>query len=72
MAQALVDARPDRLVWGSNWPHPNRYDPKDIPNDGDLVDAFCDWVPDEAARAKVFASNPAQLYGFPPPRDPGA
>jgi predicted TIM-barrel fold metal-dependent hydrolase len=67
MAQALVDARPDRLVWGSNWPHPNRYHQKDVPNDGDLVDAFCDWVPDPALRARIFASNPAQLYGFPPP-----
>lgn len=64
MAQALVAARPDRLVWGSNWPHSNRYHAKDIPNDGDLVDAFCDWIPDAAVREKIFVSNPAQLYGF--------
>jgi 2-pyrone-4,6-dicarboxylate lactonase len=64
MARALVETRPDRLVWGSNWPHPNRYDAKDIPDDGDLVDAFCDWVPDAAARGLIFVTNPAKLYGF--------
>jgi len=67
MARALVDARPDRLVWGSNWPHPNRYDPKDIPDDGDLVDAFCDWVPVSADREGIFVTNPERLYGFAPP-----
>lgn len=64
MAEALVATRPDRLVWGSNWPHSNRYDPKDVPNDGDLIDAFCDWIPDSGARAKIFVTNPGQLYGF--------
>jgi len=64
MAQMLVATRPDRLVWGSNWPHANRYDAKDVPNDGDLVDAFCDWVPDPIVREQIFVSNPAQLYGF--------
>ena len=65
MAQALVEARPDRLVWGSNWPHPNRFDAKDIPDDGDLVDAFCDWVPDATVRSRILVDNPARLYGFP-------
>ena len=64
MAQALVETRPDRLVWGSNWPHPNRFDEKDIPDDGELVDAFCEWVPDAVARERIWVSNPAQLYGF--------
>jgi len=66
MAQMLVATRPDRLIWGSNWPHANRYDPKDVPNDGDLVDAFCDWVPDPTVREQIFVTNPAQLYGFDP------
>jgi len=66
MAQALVAARPDRLVWGSNWPHPNRYEPKDIPDDAGLVDAFCEWVPDAADRERIFVTNPAHLYGFAP------
>jgi len=64
MAQALVDARPDRLVWGGNWPHPNRYDPKDIPDDADLVDAFCEWIPDAGVRERILVANPARLYGF--------
>jgi len=66
MAQALVAARPDRLVWGSNWPHPNRYEPKDIPDDAGLVDAFCEWVPDAADRERILVTNPARLYGFAP------
>jgi 2-pyrone-4,6-dicarboxylate lactonase len=64
MAQALAEARPDRLVWGSNWPHPNRYDAKDIPDDADLVDAFCEWVPDATVREKILVTNPASLYDF--------
>jgi predicted TIM-barrel fold metal-dependent hydrolase len=66
MAQALAEARPDRLVWGSNWPHPNRFDEKDIPDDGDLVDAFCEWVPDAAVREQILVKNPERLYGFAP------
>jgi 2-pyrone-4,6-dicarboxylate lactonase len=65
MAQAAIDVRPDRVVWGSNWPHPNRYAEKDVPNDGDLIDVFCDWVPDAATRERILVANPARLYGFP-------
>jgi len=62
LAQALVATRPDRCVWGSNWPHPAW---KSImPNDGDLMDAFCDWVPDAATRRRVLVGNPEKLYGF--------
>jgi len=62
LVEALVSARPDRLVWGSNWPHPvwSGF----MPNDGDLLDLFCEWVPDEAARNQILVANPAQLYGF--------
>jgi len=62
LAQALVAARPDRVIWGSNWPHPVWNGP--MPNDGDLVDIFCEWVPDEAMRKRIFVTNPARLYGF--------
>ena len=62
LVQALVDARPDRCVWGTNWPHPECA--VAMPNDGDLVDVFCDWVADEATRNRIFVSNPAKLYGF--------
>ena len=62
LARALVAARPNRVVWGSNWPHPiwNGH----MPNDGDLVDLLCEWVPDEAAREMILVANPARLYGF--------
>jgi 2-pyrone-4,6-dicarboxylate lactonase len=63
-AQALVDARPDRVVWGTNWPHPNHYPPHATPNDGELADVFCEWVPDESVREQVMVTNPARLYGF--------
>jgi len=62
LVQALVAARPERLVWGSNWPHPIWNGP--MPNDGSLLDLFCDWVPDEAVRKQVLVGNPARLYGF--------
>ena len=64
-AHAIVAARPDRAVFGTNWPHPNQFPPTVNPNDGDLIDAFCDWFPDEAVRYRILVTNPAQLYGFP-------
>ena len=48
MAHALIEAAPERIMWGTDWPHPNKYVVN--PNDGDLVDAFGDWVTDEAMR----------------------
>jgi predicted TIM-barrel fold metal-dependent hydrolase len=62
IARALVAACPDRLVWGSNWPHPALNGP--MPNDGDLIDRMLDWVPDETIRNRIFADNPAKLFGF--------
>ena len=62
LVQALVDARPDRCVWGSNWPHPDY--PLKAPNDGDLMDMFCDWVPDQARQKMILVDNPKILYGF--------
>lgn len=64
LARALVEAAPDRLVWGSNWPHPHL---KGIPmpNDGDLLGLLADWAPDERVRRKILVDNPIALYGFP-------
>ena len=61
-AQALVKAAPDRVLWGTDWPHPNiaRY----MPNDGDLVDLVPLIAPDETHRRKLSVDNPARLYGF--------
>jgi len=62
MAQALVAAAPERIMWGTDWPHPNKYVAN--PNDGDLVDAFGDWVTDEAMRRRIMVDTPAAFYRF--------
>lgn len=63
LARALVEARADRMVWGSDWPHPAVTRP--MPNDGDLLDLLADWVRDEATRDRILRDNPAALYDFP-------
>lgn len=62
MAEALITANPERIMWGTDWPHPNKYVVN--PNDGDLVDAFGDWVTDDAMRRKIMVDNPAAFYRF--------
>ena len=62
-ARALAQAAPDRLVWGSDWPHPIVHGP--MPNDGELLDLLADWLPAPGLRDKVLAANGARLYGFP-------
>jgi len=62
MAHALIAAAPERIMWGTDWPHPNKYLVN--PNDGDLVDAFGDWVTDEGMRRKIMVANPAAFYRF--------
>ena len=64
-AYAIVAARPDCAVFGTNWPHPNQFPPTVNPNDGDLIDVFCRWFPDAALRKRILVDNPARLYGFP-------
>jgi predicted TIM-barrel fold metal-dependent hydrolase len=61
-AQALVEAVPDRLVWGSDWPHVLLE--TTMPNDGDLVDQIAVWMPDEAVRKRILVDNAEKLYGF--------
>lgn len=62
MAHALIEAAPERIMWGTDWPHPNKYVVN--PNDGDLVDAFGDWVTDETMRRKIMVDTPAAFYRF--------
>jgi predicted TIM-barrel fold metal-dependent hydrolase len=61
-AQTLVAAAPDRLVWGSDWPHVLLE--TTMPNDGDLVDQIAVWMSDEAGRRRILVDNPERLYGF--------
>ncbi|MBX6745581.1 MAG: amidohydrolase family protein [Acetobacteraceae bacterium] len=64
VARALFQAAPQRMVWGSDWPHPT--EPADKkPDDAVLFDLLSVWVPDEAARHRVLVENPAELYDFP-------
>lgn len=58
--EAVLRDRPDRCVWGTNWPHPGLT--KFMPNDADLVDVLESWIPRAALRAPLFASNAAALY----------
>ena len=62
MAQALVEAAPERIMWGTDWPHPNKYVAN--PNDGDLVDAFGEWIADHQLRRKIMVETPAKFYRF--------
>jgi len=61
VAQAYVKAAPERLVWGSNWPHPNE---TNKPDDAMLFDLMLRWAPDERMRTRILVQNPAELYGF--------
>lgn len=63
LIERVVARRPDRILWGTNWPHP--ICPVPMPNDGDIVDLAPLWLPDEAQRQMALVANPAALYGFP-------
>jgi|TARA_B110000263_G_scaffold101570_1_gene88855 predicted TIM-barrel fold metal-dependent hydrolase len=59
----LTAASPDKLLWGSDWPHPQYFKP--MPNDVSLLDMMLDWIPDEKIRNLIMVENPAKLFGFP-------
>jgi predicted TIM-barrel fold metal-dependent hydrolase len=73
-AKALIAANPDRLVWGTDWPHPDAVTPPgkkptDVTpllqiDDGALLNQLVVWTPDAAIRQKILVTNPARLYGF--------
>jgi predicted TIM-barrel fold metal-dependent hydrolase len=73
-AHALVNSNPDRLVWGSDWPHPDSAkvegrQPTDIApaldiDDGRVLNLLAEWVPDAATRQKILVDNPKRLYEF--------
>lgn len=60
-AQALIAAAPDRVLWGTDWPHPNV---RSMPDDGDLVDLLAAYAPDDATRKRILVTNPVRLYDF--------
>jgi predicted TIM-barrel fold metal-dependent hydrolase len=74
LARALIAANADRIVWGTDWPHPNSVAPSggkptDLTplfqiDDGRLLNQLPVWAPDAAIRKKILVDNPARLYGF--------
>ena len=62
VARAFVSLAPERLVWGSDWPHPTERDTK--PDDAVLFDLLQEWARDEATRRRILVDNPASLYDF--------
>ncbi len=74
LARALIAANAERIVWGSDWPHPDSATPPDRKitdvtplfqiDDGRLFNQLPVWAPDQAIRSKILVDNPARLYGF--------
>lgn len=62
IVQAYLKAAPERMLWGSDWPHPTE---REKPDDAMLFDLMGEWAGDETTRQRVLVTNPAQLYGFP-------
>jgi predicted TIM-barrel fold metal-dependent hydrolase len=63
LAKAFVKLAPERMIWGSDWPHPTSK-PDAKPDDAVLFDLLSDWAPDAAVRNRILMDNPAKLYGF--------
>jgi 2-pyrone-4,6-dicarboxylate lactonase len=59
-ARALIAVDPQRILWGTDWPHPNIT--KDMPNDGELVDLFAEICQDQTLRQSILVDNPTQMY----------
>jgi predicted TIM-barrel fold metal-dependent hydrolase len=72
IAQALINANPQRMLWGTEWPHPQPvpgYTNADISpflaiDDGRVLNQFAVWVPEPSLRKTILVDNPARLYGF--------
>src|SRR5829696_8005779 len=60
-ARRIVETAPDRVIWGTDWPHPNV---KAMPNDGDLVDLIPLFAPEPELQQKILVDNPARLFEF--------
>lgn len=61
VARSLIAAGPERMLWGSDWPHVNV---TEMPDTGDLLNLLAHWIPDAATRHRILVENPAALYGF--------
>jgi predicted TIM-barrel fold metal-dependent hydrolase len=64
MARAIIAKAPDRVIWGTDWPHSEIFEPGLAPDDGKLLDMMLDFAPDEATRNRILADNPSRLFDF--------
>jgi predicted TIM-barrel fold metal-dependent hydrolase len=74
LARALSAANPQRILWATNWPHPDTAKPPTRPaaeitpllrtDDARILNLLPEWFPDAATRALILVENPARLYGF--------
>jgi 2-pyrone-4,6-dicarboxylate lactonase len=62
MAHALIAANPERMLWGTDWPHPNKFVAQ--PNDADLLEQLELWAPEAETRTRILVTNPESLYDF--------
>ena len=62
LARTLVEDHGDRVLWGTDWPHPNH---THVPDDGLLVDILAQIAPGDTARRALLVDNPQRLYQFP-------
>lgn len=62
LAHALIEARADRMLWASDWPHPNKFESQ--PNDADNIEQLELWAPDPDMRKRILVDNPVTLYRF--------
>jgi predicted TIM-barrel fold metal-dependent hydrolase len=60
-ARELVKRNAQRMLWGTDWPHP---DVAVVPEDHGLLDVLAEWVPDDKVRHRILVENPAKLYRF--------
>ena len=64
IARKLIAAAPERMVWGTDWPHPSLFGNTHMPDDGQLLDMLQEWDSSETLWQKILVDNPARLYGF--------
>jgi predicted TIM-barrel fold metal-dependent hydrolase len=63
VAQSLAQLAPDRMIWGSDWPHPTQ-SADNKPDAVRLLEDLTLWIPDDSARHRILVENPASLYDF--------
>ena len=64
IAKVIIKHAPERVLWGSNWPHVSSSSPDNTPCDATLLDTVCSWIPNQKVLEQIFVENPARLYGF--------